>query len=92
MRKIKFRGVNDIGDVFYFEPTRAIEEYFKTKGVAPDKIDLLVGYDSNGEEVYEGDELIYEDEDEEGSAIIHKAELEDSFVNDERWTLFKKRT
>lgn len=92
MRKIKFRGVNDIGEVFYFEPTRAIEEYFKTKGVAPDKIDLLLGCDSNGAEVYEGDELIYEEEDEEGSAIIHEAKIDSYLFDNERWTLFKKGT
>lgn len=92
MRKIKFRGRRDDGEIFIFNATDAIEKIFALKGVAPDKIDLLVGYDSNGEEVYEGDELIYEEEDEEGSAIIHEAKLEDSFVNDERRTLFKKRT
>ncbi|MBQ4494344.1 MAG: hypothetical protein II968_01110 [Selenomonadaceae bacterium] len=50
----------------------------------------ILGYDSNGEKVYKGDTLIYEDEDEEGSAILVQAENTTDFVNDERWTLFKR--
>lgn len=92
MRKIKFRGRRDDGEIFIFDATDAIEKIFALKGVAPDKIDLLLGCDSNGAEVYEGDELIFEDEDEEGSAIIHEAEIDSYLFDNERWTLFKRRT
>lgn len=51
----------------------------------------FLGYDSSGEKVYEGDTLIYEYEDEEGSAILVQAENTIDFVNDERWALFKRR-
>ena len=92
MRKIKFRGRRDDGEIFLFDATDAIEKFFAIKGVAPNKIDLFLGCDSNGDEVYEGDKLIYEEEDEEGNAIIHEAEIDSYYLNNERWTLFKKRT
>lgn len=68
MRTIKFRGVTSKGKIVYGYAFK----YFKQKSwyilderaeqwkIKPESLAQLVGYDANGEEVYEGDILLGE--------------------------------
>ena len=69
MRPIKFRGKNADGTIYYGDLVtcykNAVAIAFKNEDgdlthapVAPESVAQLVGYDEDGNEVYEGDELI----------------------------------
>lgn len=57
MRKIKFRGRDKNGKVIYGD-FNDIDLSTIFAGVEDDCIDQLVGYDADGNEVYEGDEVV----------------------------------
>lgn len=62
-RPIKFRARNEYGEVFYGsfdEDTCTIDcwDIAETVVVERDSVAQLVGYDADGNEVYEGDELV----------------------------------
>lgn len=59
MRQIKFRGVrmSDGETIYGYYYVRAGDAYIDEWRVEPDTVAQLVGYDNDGEEVYEGDEL-----------------------------------
>ena len=60
MRTIKFRGARvNTGELVYGDLTHdGGHIYIDDKRVNPDSVAQLVGTDNNGEEVYEGDELV----------------------------------
>ncbi len=64
MRTIKFCGRNEYGEVFYFsfdEDTCTIDcrDIAETVVVERDTVAQLVGYDAKGNEVYEGNKVVY---------------------------------
>ena len=70
MKKIKFRGVSKcdylpvFGDLEHYNNQVYIDDY----AVYPDSVAQFVGYDKNGAEVYEGDDVISDIG--EGNALI----------------------
>lgn len=60
MKEIKFRGVKTHGGGYVYGDLShdGGHIYINDKRVKPDSIDLLVGYDKDDEEVYEGDVLV----------------------------------
>lgn len=65
MREIKFRGKTKSGKVYYGDVIHrpeyvAIVCNEKIHEVDPDSVAQFVGYDANGNEVYEGEQLILE--------------------------------
>lgn len=60
MRKIKFRGVrmSDGETIYGYYHVREGDAYIDDWRVKPDSVAQLVGTDNNGEDVYEGDELV----------------------------------
>lgn len=55
MREIKFRGETYLGKTVYGDLTH--NTYIGEEPVKPESVKQLVGYDEDGREVYEGDEL-----------------------------------
>ena len=86
MRQIKFRGRNWKGELVYgsycythFTDTdyavhAIIDEYGEEWSVAPDDVAQFVGVDKNGVEVYEGDKLIDDPENEFTAEIYMRPE------------------
>ena len=70
MKKIKFRGIAKcnaqpvFGDLVHYKGQIGINDYF----VYPESVAQFVGYDKNGNEVYEGDDIISDIG--EGNALI----------------------
>ena len=60
MRTIKFRGKSKYSDkIIYGDFFHGEEDFFvKYEPVYPESVAQLVGYDADGNEVYEGDQLI----------------------------------
>ena len=63
MRKIKFRGKNEKGEYVFME----LEEPIVFNGEQVESVAQFVGYDADGNEIYEGDEF-FDIEDEEVTA------------------------
>jgi len=87
MRLIKFRGRTRNGDVYYGGCMQILHtgttyivggsgggSHRKFYRVKPETIQQLVGYDRNGEEVYEGDTLIDDPENEFTAEIYMRPE------------------
>lgn len=60
MREIKFRGkrMSDGETIYGYYHVRSGDAYIEEWRVEPKTVAQLAGYDTNGDEVYEGDEAV----------------------------------
>lgn len=96
MRTIKFRGarMSDGATIYGYYHVRAGDAYIDDWRVKPETVAQFVGFDANGDEVYEGD-LVATDDGDEYEADLFESVWDDydnlkSFDTEKGWFTLKK--